>query len=215
MANLNAKLQEYLSSSKSGNGSSKISETSSNSSKSSSSWFGSKAKSEEEIPIEDDGNGWFNEAQQDPMCPSLTKKQRIIGFMGCLAAGIFCFVVAGFFAPFILVKARKFALLYTLGSLFTISSFSLLWGPWNHVKHLFSAARLPFTTTYLGSMFATLYFAMVMKSTIFTVLSASIQIIALIWYVVSYIPGGQTGLKFFTKIFSTVVTKTVGKTLPV
>ena len=38
-------------------------------------------------------------------------------------------------------------------------SFALLWGPTNHLKHLMSAQRLPFTTAYFGSMFATLYFS--------------------------------------------------------
>ena len=41
-----------------------------------------------------------------------------------------------------------------------INSFALLWGPTNHLKHLLSAQRLPFTTAYFGSMFATLYFSM-------------------------------------------------------
>lgn len=40
-------------------------------------------------------------------------------------------------------------------------SFSLLWGPVNHVKHLCSFGRLPFTAAYFGSMFATLYMAMI------------------------------------------------------
>jgi len=39
-------------------------------------------------------------------------------------------------------------------------SFSLLWGPCNHLKHLLSAGRLPFTVTYFGTMGATLYFAL-------------------------------------------------------
>ena len=34
-------------------------------------------------------------------------------------------------------------------------------------------------------------------------------------YFVSYIPGGTTGMKFFTKLFSSAVTKTVSSTLPV
>ena len=38
-------------------------------------------------------------------------------------------------------------------------SFSLLWGPTNHIKHLFSMERLPFTATYFGTMLATLYFS--------------------------------------------------------
>lgn len=42
-------------------------------------------------------------------------------------------------------------------------SFSLLWGPVNHVKHLCSFGRLPFTAAYFGSMFATLYMAIIVS----------------------------------------------------
>ena len=41
-----------------------------------------------------------------------------------------------------------------------LCSFSLLWGPVNHLKHLLSAERLPFTVSYFGTMGATLYFAL-------------------------------------------------------
>ncbi|XP_015754573.1 PREDICTED: protein transport protein SFT2-like isoform X1 [Acropora digitifera] len=136
---------------------------------------------------------WFVKGEKDPILPSL----------------------AGFVAPFLLLKARKFVLLYTMGSLLTIGSFSLLWGPVNHVKHLCSFGRLPFTAAYFGSMFATLYMAIIVKSTVLTAVCAVLQIIALIWYFVSYIPGGSTGMKFFTKLFSSAVSKTVSSTLPV
>ena len=43
--------------------------------------------------------------------------------------------------------------------IFSIFSFSLLWGPYHHLKHLISVERLPFTVTYFGSMSATLYVA--------------------------------------------------------
>jgi len=158
---------------------------------------------------------WFAKGEKDPILPSLTRTQRITGFFLCLLMGVFCFVMAGFIAPFMLLKARKFVLLYTMGSLFTIGSFSLLWGPVNHVKHLCSFGRLPFTAAYFGSMFATLYMAMILKSTVLTAVCAVVQILALIWYFVSYIPGGTTGMKFFTKLFSSVVSKTVSSTLPV
>lgn len=39
-------------------------------------------------------------------------------------------------------------------------SFSFLWGPMNHIKHLFSVPRLPFTTAYIGTILATLYFSL-------------------------------------------------------
>lgn len=39
------------------------------------------------------------------------------------------------------------------------TSFSFLWGPWSHAKHLFSRDRLPFTLSYLASLTGTLYCA--------------------------------------------------------
>ncbi|PRD28007.1 UNVERIFIED_CONTAM: hypothetical protein NCL1_33737 [Trichonephila clavipes] len=54
-----------------------------------------------------------------------------------------------------------------------------------------------------------------MKNTILTAICAIAQVIALIWYVISYIPGGQTGLKFFTKICTSTVTRASSRMLPV
>jgi hypothetical protein len=47
----------------------------------------------------------------------------------------------------------------------------------------------------------TLYAAMGAKSYILTVIAAAIQIVALSYFTLSYIPGGQTALKFFAKMF--------------
>lgn len=38
-----------------------------------------------------------------------------------------------------------------------------------------------------------------------------LQVIALLWFLMSYIPGGHSGMLFFTKLF----TSSVSKTLPV
>ena len=163
--------------------------------------------------------GWFGAAAPPPQnndCfPSLSKKQRIIGFMLCLSMGILCFALASMYFPVLIMFARKFALLFSMGSVFTLGSFSLLWGPMNHLKHLFSKERLPFTTVYLLTLFGTLYFAMGLQSTILTVIAAVGQVIALLWFVISYIPGGQTGLRFFTKLCSSFCKTTVNSSLPV
>ncbi|XP_054164615.1 uncharacterized protein LOC128962276 [Oppia nitens] len=143
--------------------------------------------------------------------PSLSRTQRIIGFIVFVLMGLFCFTLSSLYIPVLVFKARKFALLFTLGSLFIVLSFSVLWGPISHMKHLFSKERLPFTLTYFGSLITTLYFALKVQSTLFTAIFALIQVIALIWYVMSYLPGGQTGLMFFTKI----ATKAAAKSLPV
>lgn len=85
----------------------------------------------------------------------------------------------------------------------------------NHLKHLFSRERLCFTASYLGTLIATIYCALIIVSTPLTVLAAVGQVIALLWFLISYIPGGQTGLKFFSRIFSSAVSSSVSKTLPV
>ncbi|KAJ9574103.1 hypothetical protein L9F63_008517 [Diploptera punctata] len=171
-------------------------------------WFSKSGNNDES------STGLLTEAQKD-YCPSLSKFSLIIGFCTCIMMGLFCFVLAAMYTPVLLLKARKFALLYTMGSLFTICSFSFLWGPMNHLRHLFSRERLPFTVAYFGTLFGTLYFALSVQSTPLTVLFAVGQIMALLWFLISYIPGGQTGLQFFTRLFSSAVTNTVSKTLPV
>ncbi|RWS30720.1 protein transport protein SFT2-like protein, partial [Leptotrombidium deliense] len=140
-----------------------------------------------------------------------TRTQRIIGFSICLGMGVTCFILASLFIPVLLLKARKFAILFTLGSVFILCSFSFLSGPWNHFKHLFSKERVLFTVCYLGTLISTLYVSLSLQSTALTVVFGLLQITALIWYVISYLPGGQTGLMFFSKI----VTKAASRTLPV
>jgi len=49
------------------------------------------------------------------------------------------------------------------------------------VKHLATAERLPFTIAYFGSLFATLFFALSLRSTLLTTIAAITQIIALVW----------------------------------
>jgi hypothetical protein len=96
-----------------------------------------------------------------------------------------------------------------------LHSFSFLWGPWNHIKHLLSCERLPFTAAYLGSIAGTLFSALWLKSTVLVIIFAIIQILALVWFIVSYIPGGTTGLTFMAKLFSKLFTTTVSAGLDV
>ena len=138
-----------------------------------------------------------------------------MGFLACLMGGSLFFSISLIYLPFILLKARKFALLFSLGSVFTMASFSLLWGPVSHIKHLLSRARLPFTVAYVGTLFGTIYVAMVLKSTLLTVPCAVFQLAALLWYVFSYVPGGVTGLKFLTKLLGSALWKKAENILPV
>ena len=174
------------------------SSTDSSSSSSSTHWFSSSSSSED-----DDDSSW------------LSRKQRIYGFVLCLVGGTVCFGMASLYLPVLLVKARKFALLFSLGSLFVISSFNFLWGFVAHLKHLFSKERFPFTSVYFTSLFLTIYFALGLRSTVLTIVSSVFQVVALMWYIISYLPGGQKGLSFFSRIFYRTASQTVSSTLTV
>jgi hypothetical protein len=122
---------------------------------------------------------------------------------------VFCallFLSALFFAlaffvgmPMIAVRPQKFALSFTFGSFMFMLSFGILKGPMEHLKSLFQAERIYFTTLYFGSMFLTLYatFSYGGASGYILVMSASgAQLVALMWYLISFLPGGSSGLKY-------------------
>ncbi|GAB0099982.1 Vesicle transport protein [Sergentomyia squamirostris] len=159
---------------------------------------------------EEPANGWLRETQ-DSCCPKLSRIQRIIAFVTCLGLGLFCFTLSTFYIPVLVLKSRKFALLYTLGSLFFILSFGFLSGFGAMIRQMFSRERVIVSVSYTGCLIATLYFAMWAQSTALTVLFAVLQIICLLVMILSSIPGGFSGMKFFGQMFKS----SVGNTLPV
>ena len=150
-------------------------------------------------------SGWFQEQEEDPCFPSMTYKQRLIGFFACLIAAVTCFTLAIIISPFLVLKARKFALLFSFGSLSVLFALSMLRGPANYFKHMIARERIVGNVLYVGSLVATLYAALVERNTLATILCAAVQIVVLAWYTVGYIPGGATGLRYLFKAWLAIV----------
>ncbi|KAL7311521.1 Protein transport protein sft2 [Mucor circinelloides] len=134
------------------------------------------------------------EEEEDPWY-QLSRVERVMAFALCLVLGVGCFALSFFFLP---LFPGKFAATFTLGSILILVSVALLRGPLSHIKHMISMERLPFTVSYVGSMILTLYAALGLRAMILTIIFAIIQIVALIWYVGSYIPGGVSTLRYGT-----------------
>ncbi|KAJ4860206.1 got1/Sft2-like family domain-containing protein [Trichoderma breve] len=132
--------------------------------------------------------GWF----------VLSRWDRMLVFAFCNLAAAACFVICFTLFPVLSLRPRKFVILWTVGSALFLASFAAIMGPMNYVYHLFSAPRLPFTAAYFGSIALTLVFSIKLHSTILTLFAALIQLAALLWYLVSYFPMGQTGLRLAT-----------------
>ncbi|KAJ6619046.1 ER-to-golgi vesicle protein transport Sft2 [Mycena sp. CBHHK59/15] len=128
---------------------------------------------------------------------ALSRWERLLGFGGCLVGAAVCFFVAFLTLPFLLVpgRPRKFALSFSLGSMLVMFGFSVLIGPINHIKHLVTAERLPFTLVYFSSLGLTLYFALGLHSYLGSLVCSVVQIFALISYVLAYFPGGSATLR--------------------
>ncbi|CAJ0585496.1 unnamed protein product, partial [Mesorhabditis spiculigera] len=54
-----------------------------------------------------------------------------------------------------------------------------------------------------------------LKSTIFTLIAAIFQAFTLIWFVLSYVPGGERGLRFITSLFTGFITSRSSTVLPI
>uniref|UniRef100_A0A914V697 Vesicle transport protein n=1 Tax=Plectus sambesii TaxID=2011161 RepID=A0A914V697_9BILA len=50
------------------------------------------------------------------------------------------------------------------------------------------------------------------RNSLLTLVCSAVQFVCLIWFVLSYVPGGERGLRFITSIFTRVV-KTQSKTV--
>ncbi|CAK3994872.1 transport SFT2 [Lecanosticta acicola] len=130
--------------------------------------------------------GWF----------ALSRWDRLLVFGGLQLAAIALFIVCFTLLPILSLRPRKFAILWSMASALFLGSWAVMMGPLTYVRHLISQERLPFTATYFGSIALTLYFAVGLRSTILTLLSSIVQIVALVWYLVSYFPMGPQGLRF-------------------
>ncbi|EAL62297.1 hypothetical protein DDB_G0290341 [Dictyostelium discoideum AX4] len=129
---------------------------------------------------------------------SLTYFQRLTGFVICLVIGI---IFLGM-STMVLFIPRQFAKFYSLGSLSIIIGLVILVGVKKQIANIMSSKeRLYSTILYIGSIFATIYFALSLQSTILTLIFVVIQFITVIWYSLSYIPFGQS---MITGTFSTV-----------
>ncbi|KAF2804866.1 SFT2-domain-containing protein [Mytilinidion resinicola] len=136
----------------------------------------------------EEDEGWFALSRWDRLL--------VFGGLNLAAAAMFATCFALMFTPLFIVKPRKFAILWTMGSLLFLASWAVMMGPLQYMQHLISGPRLPFTAAYFGSIALTLYFSLGLHSTILTVVAAIAQLVALLWYLVSYFPMGSTGLRF-------------------
>ncbi|XP_042039703.1 protein transport protein SFT2-like [Salvia splendens] len=151
--------------------------------------------------------GSFNSATS-----SVPSGQSLVYFGFFLGAGFFfIFIAFTIFLPVMVLKPQKFAICFTIGCAFIVGSFFALRGPKNQLSHMLSKERLPFTIGFLGSMVGTICVSMVLHSYILSVFFSVLQVLALLYYVVSYFPGGSAGMRFLSSALTSSVLRCFGR----
>lgn len=221
MADLNRQLQDYLSQSKGGaktvsQSSSSIAVDLDDPEPVSGSWFGRWSSPWPGSGQSSGGNSGFSwpwSAEPDPCLPGVSRRQRLLlcGLFGFFSA--LCFGLSALYAPLLLLYARKFALLWSLGSLFAIAAVAVLRGPSRLAAGLPTS---PGAAAYLFALGGTLYAALSLHSTALTALGAALQVAVIIGSVVSLLPGGSAGIRFMGGMAASAIKRTVaGKTMPI
>mgnify|MGYP003362299984 CR=1 FL=1 len=142
----------------------------------------------QDIPQEESEPSWFH----------MSLFERYMAFGLFILGSAVCFTLGFLLFPVLSLKPRKFAMLWTLGSMLFVLSFGCLQGPMNYCRHLISKERLPFTCVFFGSVLATIYCASILRSTVLTLITGIIEIFAVLYYTVSYFPFGAQGLNMIT-----------------
>lgn len=115
---------------------------------------------------------------------TLSKTQRVYGFATCIGLAM----VFGLLASVFFLSPTKFAILYTFSNISAIGSTMFLMGPLKQLSKMFDKGRIVATCIYIASLALTLFAALELHSIILTLIFLIVQLCALLWYCLSYIP---------------------------
>lgn len=132
------------------------------------------------------------EPERGPAClPSVTRAQRLAAAGVCLLLAALCFGLAALHAPVLLLRARKFALLWSLGSALALAGGAVLRGG-AACGRLLRGEEVPSRPAllYAAALGVTLYAALGLRSTWLTALGACAQVAALLVALLALLPRG-------------------------
>ena len=132
-------------------------------------------------------------------------------FFIILATGMTLILISLMFLPIAWMSPQKFVSFFSLGAFTTLISFIFIYGTFGYLEMLFSKERIYFTIVFLLSIFLGLYFAFVGSNYILSLICAVVQLITLITFTLSFIPGGSVGINFITGMLMTPITSAINK----
>jgi hypothetical protein len=129
----------------------------------------------------------------------IEKSYKTFFILISIGLGLLCLSLM--FLPFIILSPHKFILCFSFGSLIILASFIFVYGTKSYFEILFSQNRFIFTLLFLTSIFLGIFLSLA-GYFIFSVLCAIGQLITLIVFTLSFIPGGSGGISMIGRMLS-------------
>jgi hypothetical protein len=121
-------------------------------------------------------------------------------FFIVLAAGIIFLVLSLMTLPLVVLFPQKFVSMFSIGSVITLSSFIFIYGTSKFFKMLFDKSRIYYTIAYIVSLVLGFYFAFIKEYFLYSLICAVIQMVTLVIFSLSFVPGGSTGITFILEL---------------
>jgi len=151
-----------------------------------------------------ESSGMLDEVSE--ICPKLTYHQRIMGFGITFACGyLMTFMSFRLFIKLVEGNPAPFVFLYTSGNVMSLASSMFLSGPKRQCQSMFDEKRRLTSATYLVSLACSIAVCFIPIPTGpkigLLVLLLLVQMMASLWYTLSYVPYGRAGAKRMLKSF--------------
>ena len=120
-------------------------------------------------------------------------EKNITVFLSLLGIGSFLICLSLFMLPLIITSPSKFSMCFGLGSVLILISFLFYHGTKNYIMKLFDKKRFVITILFICSIFLGFFFS-IGKHYFISLLCSLFQLISLILFVLTFIPGGKYGI---------------------
>ena len=135
---------------------------------------------------------------KDKMAHAIIKKVEVekntTAFISLLGIGCFLICLSLLMLPLIITSPAKFSMCFGLGSVLVLISFLFYHGTKNYIMKLFDKKRFIITILFICSIFLGLIFS-IGKHYFISLLCSLFQLISLILFVLTFIPGGKYGIR--------------------
>lgn len=128
-------------------------------------------------------------------------------FITLISIGSALFCLSLFFLPLVIVSPRKFVSLFSIGNILILLSFLFVYGTKTYFEKLFSKERFILTALFICSITAGIFCAIINSYYFLSLICAGIQLLSLVVFILSFIPGGQGGISAIWKMITSPVTR--------